>query len=302
VSDVKKAAGGEGNGPSVPLASKVKEWLLRAGYPLEMRVAREFHKAGMTQVVQSEFYETKNENGYAIYREIDVAAQVGAELYRPHPVNPTEHVHIFFDFYFAVECKTTKGDKPWVVFSDPKTLPPDRAFFYFHPMSEHARMFMIRLHQDGRLHHLPFFGHRQTGYSAACAMLDSSSNEDRAYKAITGVLSAATAKAQAAHHYYTMFRIAIPIVVITQPLFESFLDPASGELKVEPRDEMPIYWRNPGVGQTDSLVYILTEAALPGFIARAKEAFEAVQSFEEFMMLAVRYHAENRPSDPPASG
>lgn len=269
------------------LGARVKAWLESHGYPLEMRVARAFHNARVNEVVQSEYYETKNQNGLTIYREIDVAAQLALILHRPHPLDHGRKVNILVDFTFVVECKTSGKRRPWVVFSDVKAEPPERTFFLFHPMSDHAHNFMGRLHQDGRLFSHEFFGTRRVGYAAACAFNESDNNEDRAYKALTGILTAAKAKSQVVDVYYTIFRVVLPIVVITEPLFESYLD-QTGQLKVEPRDEMAIYWKNPWVGQKDSIVYIVTEPALPRFIERAREAFELVHACECEMLKTVK--------------
>jgi hypothetical protein len=76
--------------------------------------------------------------------------------------------------------------------------------------------------------------------------------------------------------------------VITEPLFESYLD-QTGPLKVESRDEMAIYWKNPWVGQKESIVYVVTEPALPRFIERAREAFELVHACEREMLKTVTF-------------
>lgn len=274
------------------LGARVQAWLESHGYPLEMRIARAFHNANVNEVVQSEYYETKNQSGQTIYREIDVAAQLALILHRPHPAVPSTNINMLVDFTFVVECKTSTKSRPWVVFSDMKTEPPERTFFWFHPASDHGHDLMRRLHQDGRLLSHEFFQPRRVGYAAACAFNESDNNDDRAYKALTGVLTAAKAKSSVVDPYYTIFRVVLPIVVITDPLFESYLD-QTGQLKVESRDEMAIYWKNPWVGQKDSIVYVLTERALPRFIERAKEAFELVHACEREMLKTVKFLARD---------
>ena len=58
------------------MEDKIRKWLETQGYPLEMRVAREFKSHGF-RVLQSEYY-TDPESGAS--RETDVIAHVQEEL------------------------------------------------------------------------------------------------------------------------------------------------------------------------------------------------------------------------------
>jgi hypothetical protein len=82
---------------------RVKEWLQKEGYPLEMKAALIFEESGFN-VTQGVHYEDLITNKY---REIDLVAQI-----RKATANKSFEIIL----QCIVECKYSK-DKPWIIFS-----------------------------------------------------------------------------------------------------------------------------------------------------------------------------------------
>ena len=83
------------------IKAKVKEWLSKQGYPLEMKVAEIFQEVDF-YVNLSSYYKDPSES---TYREIDVVAMNSV----------CDIDNISFDVRFIVECKYSQ-DKPWILF------------------------------------------------------------------------------------------------------------------------------------------------------------------------------------------
>jgi hypothetical protein len=93
------------------LANKVKGWLDTQGYPLEMRVARQFQRAKFT-VTQGDFYETDDHT----WREVDVAARVEIEV---GSNDDAKKLRMRLEVVAVCECKSNRqATRPWVVFTD----------------------------------------------------------------------------------------------------------------------------------------------------------------------------------------
>jgi hypothetical protein len=91
--------------------SKVKDWVEKQGYSLEMRVAKLFKESGFN-VSQFDYYQDFETDKL---REIDVSASVKKQI---------EGIEIRINLF--IECKYLK--KPWVVFTTPRSLNP---YYYF---------------------------------------------------------------------------------------------------------------------------------------------------------------------------
>lgn len=84
------------------LDKKVEKWILKNGYPFEMKVAQAFKSEGF-HVSQSILYKDNDLNKY---REIDIIAHTNKL------VNG-----VWINLTYVVECKKST-DKPWVVFKN----------------------------------------------------------------------------------------------------------------------------------------------------------------------------------------
>src|SRR5262245_3449264 len=99
------------------VVTSVRSWLAAQGYPLEMRIAAAFKRAG-ADVFQSQYVFTPEGK----FREIDVVAKFWQTwpILTPTPdtneMKPTS-AH-FFGLTVMCECKSgPKSQKPWVVFT-----------------------------------------------------------------------------------------------------------------------------------------------------------------------------------------
>lgn len=96
---------GSGNG-GVP-EKQVREWLSEHGYPLELRVAQAFKRAG-AHVLPTRYFEEDDADGVVV-REIDVVASFDLPSIRRmrRPIAVT----------YVIECKSP--EYPWVALNDP---------------------------------------------------------------------------------------------------------------------------------------------------------------------------------------
>jgi hypothetical protein len=107
--------------PQLTMIPKVREWLEKQGFALEMQAASAFRAAGF-DVKQSSYYtdaETQKP------REIDVQAQLRS-------------FSGLVDVKFVVECKS--GSKPWVLLCSPDTLERYHRMFAFAALSQSRAM------------------------------------------------------------------------------------------------------------------------------------------------------------------
>ena len=84
----------------------LKKWILKNGYPFEMKVANLFQKKGF-KITQSILYNDIETNKY---REIDIISYYGKVING-----------VSFNFSFVIECKKST-DKPWLVFKNDKLI------------------------------------------------------------------------------------------------------------------------------------------------------------------------------------
>ncbi|QTE23174.1 hypothetical protein [Polaribacter cellanae] len=82
--------------------ASLKKWILKNGYPFEMKVANLFQKKGF-KITQSILYKDIDTNKY---RELDIIAYYGKIING-----------VSFNFSFVIECKKST-DKPWIVFKN----------------------------------------------------------------------------------------------------------------------------------------------------------------------------------------
>lgn len=240
------------------LKEKVREWLGKGGYPLEMRVAQHLQRAGFG-VVQSEYYEDPESRKW---RETDVIA------YEHHKGKTCRAI-----FSLVVECKSAK-DKPWVLFTAtdpyPKQLSVSRR-----ASTEAGRSVLNVLSLNDELQRSAIFAvPERPGYGLTVALR--SNEQDTAYEALQSVCKAALGIV-ARHGAITtenLLPFAWPVIVINAPLFESYLD-SDGVLQTESIEKGLLIWKNPLVTR-HTIVQIYTEEA---FFSEVEQYRENVLTF-----------------------
>jgi hypothetical protein len=239
----------------------IKTWLKKQGYPLEMRVAREFKRAGF-MVEMATYYKDDEGNKF---REIDiVASRVGwADKDRK----------IFFDIHYTCECKHSE-DKPWVLFrsnSEAKSPDENEIACKHATTAGHMALLALSIDEVTKNNSLLRRGDRP-GYGVTRA-LDGQS--DIAYKAVMSAVKAASSLARQTDEEWNkesirVIRIFFPLVVTTGRLFSCQLseDP---EISLDEITEGSFRFKNPEAGEQQSIIEIVTEAGLEVYLRRRAE-------------------------------
>ena len=232
------------------LEGKIRAWLDEQGYPLEMRVACAFRRAGF-RVFQSDYYRDRQSDAF---REIDVVAsadhRVGTLLIR---------------FQFVIECKSARN-KPWLMFCsrDAAIAPPARVAQ--RTASKLAAAALTRLAQRTEVQDLDLFQIIDPpAYGATQAF---TTGNDVVYSALTAVGSAVSARAQDVDDERRLTQrfcmILFPVVVIEGRLFSCVLQD-DATLAIAEAERTTLLWRNPVAREPHTIVSILTDRAMQEF-------------------------------------
>jgi hypothetical protein len=204
------------------LDGKVRQWLEKSGFPLEMRVASALRRTGL-EVRQGEYYTDPNDPDKR--REIDVVT--GIHLRRSKDVL----VEI------AIECKTSPT-QPWVVFS--KARPRD---FERWPGKAVLTSEKARNVQWGMADMLS--AGERVGYAIRPAF-SKRGDFDHAYEAVSQAVS--YGRAVTGNSFVLPdgqrpgWRVVLPCVVVEGQLIEVFLSPKC-ELQTNFVDLAVLEWR-----------------------------------------------------------
>lgn len=253
------------------LKVRVKNWLNKHGYPLEMEVASIARDAGF-EVSQSECY-VDPETGLS--REIDLI------LYKSNFSQGEGSV--FLSYRLLVECKSSK-DKPWLLFATPNVNDDSEQdkFISSYRLEESyfgqdcIKRYIQRLIFTGEefsiypnLDSEPWLGFGVTqAFSEA---------QDTPFKAIMSATKAALYYASRANQLEIVlpdFELFFPIVVIDVPLYAVFHNSESNELDMVEIEVGNILWKHHMAGRSRHGVYLVTKSALPTFLARCHQCAE----------------------------
>lgn len=263
------------------LEGKVKAWINEQGYPLEMRVAKEFREGGF-RARQSEYF-IDPENGDS--REIDVIAsrqcKVGDILVR---------------LTVCIECKVAKKH-PWIIFCSQDTIIAKPAAVVQRPSTTLGYEFLRRVSQSKYAHNTPFFKlEKRNGYSVTEAF---TSGKDNAYSSCISVAKCARSlikKADiASKEQGPICEIVIPVILLQGKLFECHQD--SVTLETDEIDYSTLIWRNQTSNTGHSIITICTESALKKLINNANRLASFIfDQSDVFSALEreVLSHYENR--------
>jgi hypothetical protein len=247
------------------LEEKIRAWLEAQGYPLEMRVARQFRSRGF-RVVQSEFYKD-GESG--LLRETDVVASAQSEA-----------DGVLIRVSFVVECKTSP-DKPWVLFTAASLL-AEPARIAQRAATALCHQILEAIAKQDSAQKIPMFViHERAAHGLTRAF---SSGADQTYEAAVSVAKASVATVTEADHWadktkHDVCEVAIPIIVVGGQMFEVYLQ-ADGETVIQRIDAGTLLWRNPIVGMPHTIIRIVTENGLEAFVD------DAAASADSFLRIA----------------
>jgi hypothetical protein len=234
------------------LEAKIKEWLEKEGFPLEMRSARAFRHAGF-EVRQSELY-TDPESQSS--REIDVIASLRSEIG-------------FTEVDFFVECKSSKH--PWVVLCAEDVLTGFNRISAFSMMSmkarEHCTNDYTSLSPQINWLNKP----NRCGYGLRKALNEA----DAGYAASMSAVKACNARLykNGRQSSPTAFTFTFPTIVVDTPIFECILSP-EGELKLEQVERSEFLFTATIPNHVASCVSVIHINALPEY---ARECCEVAK-------------------------
>lgn len=234
------------------ISGRIRDWLDKQGFPLEMRVGRAFQNAH-ARVVQSEYYPDRVTGEW---REVDVVADWSSET------DPTVTVRATF----VVECKSSR-DKPWLLFTA-KNRMSEVARIAQRAGNRFGDLLLDSIAGDRHVQALRLF---ELPRSPAYGMRQAFGDRDVCHAAISSV-AAATAAFAAEPDYqdwpsgrWNFCQIFLPVVVTDARLFSAQLD-ESGQLLLEEISTGALVWRNPMIGAPHTIIHVVSESALPDFV------------------------------------
>jgi len=258
--------------PEESLESKIKKWLSKTGYSLEMRVAKHFSSKGF-RVTQSDYY-IDFESGQK--REIDIIART-YDWYEPPIELSISEVEIFAN----IECKAHQN-QPWVFFKGDQNSIHD----FETPLSNSDAQTLLNKTRTslGNTHFYQMAKSATNGVTQALC----NTKQDIPYKAIMSALKSAEGKTIAELEFekdkeaaggideYRYSACIFPIVITDAKLFEVSLTEA-GEISVKEVGYSAVATRYPRRKERFSkgtIVYVFTESAIPE-LTKALDEFRA---------------------------
>jgi hypothetical protein len=291
-------AGGEKVITQQDLSARVKEWVEKQGYSLEMRVAKKFQENGFTV---SQFEHFVDQESHSV-RPVDVVASLAKDIQKSRIV-----VKLY------IECKYSAKDKPWVIIVTSDKF--DKFSFFSRVLKgQHPSNWSNIETLQGRVVAkiiqaidsnlgLDLFSIKNPGYVVAESLTD---QKDHAYEAIIQISKSVEAHDIETEETYKQtllmfddldqnsppsdvglfFSIAIPVVVINGQLFESYLgDKNEVEvLEIQNGTVFVPYRRhetNLHSQVTLSPVTVVTEKHLDSYISLIKQGIESILSQAE---------------------
>jgi len=199
----------ENEGPD--FVEKVRQWLVKTGYPLEMRVAQEFRKLEPTLIQQGVNYKD-GETGKIRESDIDVfwLAMTPGTLQS-------------ISLQVIVECKA--GTQPWIMFADPDDTYIDVAHYGFAVAASAEPddgKFVVTIHDKLIELGVPLFeGPAPLCYGIVQMKRDSDTDKNEAYDSVRQAASgaAATVSDFRPNREPVSLAYSVPVVVTTHPLF-----------------------------------------------------------------------------------
>ncbi|MFB9053934.1 hypothetical protein ACFFVB_12680 [Formosa undariae] len=194
------------------MEDKIKDWLLKGGFPLEMKFVNSLLKENF-EVAQSVYYQDFETEKF---RETDIIAS------KFEKINGT-----WTYITFVIECKKSY-DKPWIVLKNDKLLNHigDELPVYF---TKNGNDFIKTINRQNNYKSDLFFkNNRSIGYSLQTAF---HKGVDKSFEAVQSVTKACEYFSQKINERKNTCAFYFPIVLIEGRLFEGKL--ANDEIEIE---------------------------------------------------------------------
>lgn len=267
------------------LEVRVRSWLNKQGFPLEMEVASIAKEAGF-DVGQSESY-LDPQTGEA--REIDLILSKGGFT------NASDSGYMTYKLY--VECKSSK-DKPWLLFSTlreeeehPELLDLMRIMSIEESViaNEFAHKLVVDrafAGEGGKL-----FPNLMTqpmiGYGLTQAFSEAQDTPFKALMSSTKAALALTIREDEMGGHGTPFNLAFPVVVIDVPLFCVSYNSETSQIHMTEIEIGNLLWKHSLSGRYRFGIYIVTKKALKEFFERCYASAQWLLNLEEEVLDSV---------------
>jgi hypothetical protein len=241
------------NGQS--LHEKLSSWLLKSGYPLEMKAAA-LVKSHNFLTFRSEYYFDRESREM---REIDVVGVLESELGEG-----------ILRVTIAIECKSSR-DKPWVVLAH-DTRGRLRGHVTDRASSKIGDRFLMAISGRQDVQEFPIFRHpERVGYSVIRGFGD---GPDVPYGAMMTACKAAESIAWEASgpKATPAAELVLPVIVLEGDLFEYSLSHLGEPVLRDVRRHV-VYWRNPIAGKIHSVITVSTIQDLPAYLDEVRDSF-----------------------------
>lgn len=247
------------------LSERVADWLHTEGYPLEFATAAEFRKHGF-HVRQGQHVRDKDSS---VPREIDVLAD------QTHDLGGA-----FVRLHHVVECKYSH-DKPWVVFTSVAGGISPAACVAQTIGSKAGEALLWAIAGDPAVHSLSHFAvPERPGFGGRQAF---AKGQDLVYSALQSVTSLSTLVVRRyaeghrrASQALAFAAVAFPVVVVDGELFESYLDPQTGDLVVKEANQLRLHWKGSEAWPLHATIDIVRFSALGQFAERRSKDGQAL--------------------------
>ncbi len=196
------------------MENRIKEWLMKGGFPFEMEISNLFLDADFT-VAQSVYYKDLDENKY---RETDIIA------HRCRNING-----VFVNLTFVIECKSSL-DKPWIVLKNDRlsnSIEEDNRIYY----SNKFKLAMSLIKNSKNKSDLIFKNNTKYGYALVSAF---NQGNDKAYESIQTTLKSCEHLVVSTDNSNRekVCNLYFPVIIIKGKLLSASLLP-DGELELK---------------------------------------------------------------------
>jgi hypothetical protein len=250
------------------LTDKVKDWLQQQGYPLEFRTSFSFQSAGF-DVFQGLYVRESKTN---VVREIDVLARVRGQVDK-----------FYFDVSIIAECKWSR-DKPWVVFTAPRTRMAPSACIAQSISSTLCDTAMYCLAANKYLHAFELFSSRERNGFGGRRVFSNDGEQDHFYSTVQSIVSKALNFVAEADEDRRPNKapdsgsVVFPLIVLEGELFEAFFSQDTKEVCVNPVDLVRLHWRGAeDPSQWISTVDVVRFSHLDKLLATRKKEMEKLR-------------------------
>ncbi len=264
------------------LTEKVQKWLTSSGYPLEMKVAVAFQKAGF-RVFQSDSYSDPDTNEN---REIDVFA-----------FDTFENDDFVVRLHFIIECKVS-SQKPWVMFLSHSHGVAKPAYVSQQTANGLGRSFLRAISQTNEAQRIPLLSNAQPMAYGMTEALGGDGNSN-CYKAITSATKAAISSAKRTSgqiSFDNYLNVYLPVIVLDGHLFQALPDLEHNEPRVIPVEQGRLVLRSPAMDMPHTFINVVSLSALDDFVktcrASCDKLFEIADSHRSKITARIKRHKD----------